>query len=88
MAKFFVLNQEEAAELFRQEASTAKDGGFQNFIVGLQKQYRKGTQEIGLDDDDIDRIRKYAADSRRGGWQQRVLAIFGRVLDLTESPGT
>jgi hypothetical protein len=42
MAKFFVLNQEETAELFRQEPSTAKDGGFQNFIVGLQKQYRKG----------------------------------------------
>ena len=82
MAKFFVLTPEESATLFQQDPSSASDGGFQNFIVRLQKQYRKGPQEIRLDDDDIERIREYAANSKQGGWQTRVLAIFGRVLEL------
>lgn len=86
MARFFVLNQEEIDELLRQRPATARDGGFQNFLVRLQGQYRKGTQEIRLDEDDIARIREYAADSKHGGWQARILKIFGRVLDLDEPP--
>jgi predicted amidohydrolase YtcJ len=82
MARFFVLNQEEADELFRQHPATARDGGFQAFVVRLQGQYRKGTQEIGLDPDDMDKIREYAANSKQGGWQTRMLKIFGRVLSL------
>jgi hypothetical protein len=82
VARFYVLTTEEMAELFRQDPTTAKDGGFQNFIVRLQKQARRNTLEVKLDDDDIERIRKYAADARHGGWQQRILAIFGRVLSL------
>ena len=82
MARFYVLTTEEMAELFRQDPSTAKDGGFQHFMVGLQRQARRPTLEIKLDDADIDRIRAYAADSKRGGWQQRILAIFGRTLGL------
>jgi hypothetical protein len=86
MAKFFVLDRRETDELFRQDPATAKDGGFQSFIVRLQKQYRTGTQEIGLDDDDIEQIREYAANSNHGGWQARMLRIFGRVLGPSESP--
>lgn len=82
MRQFFVLKREEADELLRQHPATARDGGFQRFIVQLQGQYRKGTQEIGLDQDDIDRIGEYAANARQGGWQARMLRIFGRVLDL------
>ena len=84
MARFYVLTTEEMAELFRQDPATAKDGGFQNFMVQLQKQSRRPTLEIKLDDDDIERIRKYAADSTRGGWQKRILTIFGRVLELDQ----
>lgn len=82
MARFHVLTAEEMAELFRQDPSTAHDGGFQNFLVHLQRQARRPSLEIRLDDDDIERIRQYAADSKRGGWQRRMLTIFGRELDL------
>jgi hypothetical protein len=81
MARFYVLTTEEMAELFRQDSATANDGGFQNFIVHLQKRARRPALEIKLDDEDIERIRKYAADSKRGGWQARILNIFGRLLE-------
>ncbi len=82
MSETFTLNEEERAELFQQDPQTANDGGFQNFLIHLQKQYRPWPMKIDLDEDDIDRIRKYAADSKHGGWQKRILNIFGRVLDL------
>jgi len=85
--KFYGLTREEMDELFRQDPVTAKDGGFQKFIVTLQQQARRGLLEIKLDDDDIERIRKYASDSKRGGWQKRILAIFGRVLHLHQMHG-
>jgi hypothetical protein len=69
-------------ELFRQDPATARDGGFQHFMVALQAQARRRSLEIRLDDDDIEKIRHYAADSKRGGWQKRVLTIFGRLLSL------
>lgn len=87
MARFYVLTTEEMAELFRQDPATANDGGFQNFIVHLQKCARRQTLEIKLDDGDIERIRKYAEDSKRGGWQARILAIFGRLLETDFSAG-
>jgi len=80
--KFHVLTEDEMDELFRQDPKTAADGGFQDFIVGLQKQARRGSLEIRLEEDDIVRIREYAANSKRGGWQSRTLKIFGRVLGL------
>ena len=82
MARFFVLTTEELDELFRKDPATAGDGGFQKFIVDLQQKVRRPLSEIRLEDDDIDRIRQYASDSTRGGWQTRVLTIFGRVLTL------
>jgi hypothetical protein len=82
MPKFYVLTTEELDELFQQDPKTAHDGGFQNFIVRLQQQARPRTQEIKLDEDDVGRIRQYAADATRGGWQARMLKIFGRVLGL------
>jgi hypothetical protein len=86
--KFYLLTTEEIAELFRQDPSTAKDGGFQAFIVALQKQTIRATSEIKLDEDDLERIRKYAGDSKHGGFQKRILDIFGRLLnDLDNQPG-
>ncbi len=82
MSTFYVLTREEMDELFRQDPKTARDGGFQHFMVDLQKQARRPTLEITLDEDDIERIRKCAADSKKDGWQTRVLMIFGRVLNL------
>jgi hypothetical protein len=48
----------------------------------LRDQARRGSLEIRLEEDDIVRIREYAANSKRGGWQARTLKIFGRVLGL------
>lgn len=79
--KFEVLTKDEMDELFLQDPATANDGGFQNFIIGLQKQARRGSLEIRLDEDDISKIRKYAADSKHGGFQARTKKIFGRLLD-------
>jgi len=78
---FKILTKDEMDELFRQDPTTANDGGFQNFMIRLQKQARRPSLEIRLDEDDIERIRKYAADSKHGGFQQRILKIFGRLLD-------
>lgn len=80
--KFYVLTGSEMDELFLQDPSSARDGGFQHFLVDLQQKARRPSLEIKLDDDDIERIRAYAADSKKGGWQKRILIIFGRVLDL------
>lgn len=83
--KFHVLTKDEMDELFRQDPKTANDGGFQNFLVGLQKQARRPSLEIRLDEDDIERIRGYASNAKQGGWQTRTLKIFGRVLSLDAS---
>jgi hypothetical protein len=78
--KVVVLSAEEIAELDRQNPATARDGGYQAFIVRLQQQLRRGTQEMILSDQDQEDIARYAFDYQQGGWQDRLLAIFGRTL--------
>lgn len=80
MAKFFQLNREEREELFRQDPSSRRDGGFQSFLVRLQEQYRPGTEEIGLTDEDVEDIARHAFDYKQGGWEERLITIFGRHL--------
>ena len=77
---WIVLNKEEIALLDRQDPITARDGGFQSMLVDFQKRLRRGTSELKLSDDDIDRIRKYAFEMGSGGWQTRLVGIFGRTL--------
>lgn len=78
--KIVVLDRDEIAKLDRQLASTARDGGFQAFIIRLQEKLRRGTQELILTDDELEEIQRYAFDYNQGGWQQRLLAIFERTL--------
>ena len=78
--KIVELNAEELALLDEQDPATAGDGGFQRFIVGLQRRVRRGTSELILDDDDQEAIAHYAFDFRQGGWQTRLVKIFGREL--------
>ena len=75
-----VLNDAEIALLDEQDRSTAKDGGFQNMLVGFQSRLRRGTSELKLSDDDVDRIARYAFEYGNGGWEDRLIGIFGRVL--------
>lgn len=74
---YFELNPEEIAELDRDVAGV---GGFQSFIKGFQKQLNHATGEIKLTDDDMTEIQHFAFDYEQGGFQDRLLFIFGRVL--------
>lgn len=69
------LNEEEKEELFKQDPSTERDGGFQKLLVDLQ---RRVTSEntLNLTDDDLERIPRYAFDYGNGGWEQRLSTIF------------
>ncbi|MGE0393903.1 MAG: aspartyl-tRNA synthetase [Vicinamibacterales bacterium] len=74
------LNEKEVAELDRQNPSTKSNGGFQGLLVGLQSRVDRLTGILDLTGRDIERIQRYAFDYRRGGWQGRLLRIFGRNL--------
>ena len=83
MGKFLVLDADEIDALFEQDPATAKDGGFQSLMVRLQKNFRSGTQELRIDDQDLDDIQRYAFDYRQGGWETRLMRIFLRNLGPT-----
>jgi hypothetical protein len=74
------LNNEELAILFQQDPSTKGDGGFQSFLVSLQRKIDHNTRTINLTDDDLEKIPRYAFDYTNGGWQTRLLGIFGHAL--------
>ena len=77
---WIVLNPDEIALLDRQDPGTAKDGGFQGMMVGLQRALRRGTSELKLTGVEIERIAHYAFDYGNGGWETRLIGIFGRTL--------
>lgn len=82
-SRYLVLTPEEIALLDKQDPTSAKDGGFQKMMVDFQRRFRRGTQELKVSDDDIERIASYAFDYKNGGWQSRLLGIFGRSLGPT-----
>lgn len=75
-----ILNHEEIQELLKQDPITERDGGWQGLLVGLQKRTNKTTGHLTLTAADLDQIQRYAFHYNRGGWQDRLLAIFGRTL--------
>lgn len=75
-----ILTDEEAAELLRQDPDTEKEGGFQGLFVKLQRQLDQATNELHLDDDDLERIPRYALRYGRGGWENLFIRIFGDHL--------
>jgi hypothetical protein len=77
------LNSDEVAELRRQDVSTKGNGGWQSLIVALQAKLSPTTPELQLDNDDIERISRYAFDYGNGGWENRLQKIFGRILGPT-----
>lgn len=70
----------ELEELQKQDPSTARDGGFQNFLVQLGYRVSVTTGELDLDSEDLARIHRYAFDYKNGGWQNRLKKIFARTL--------
>jgi len=75
-----VLTNEELAALDRQAPGTRSDGGYQELLVELQRKVNRTMREIDLSDQDLERIPRYAFDYKRGGWQKRLVSIFGRTL--------
>jgi hypothetical protein len=71
---------DEVAVIDRQDPATAGDGGFQKLLVRLQRRLDRSSNEIDLTVDDIEKIGRYAFDYGNGGWENRLTAIFSRVL--------
>ena len=74
------LTPEEIEILDIQDPSTQSDGGFQNLMISLQDSLDRKTGDIVLSADHLERIPRYAFDYRNGGWQNRLVNIFGRSL--------
>jgi hypothetical protein len=74
------LNHDEIQELLKQDPVTEKDGGWQGLLVGLQKRLNKTTGHLTVTVGDMEQIQRYAFHYTKGGWQNRLLAIFGRTL--------
>ena len=72
------LNQEEVDALQLQDPSQKNKGGFQNFLIGLQARLNRRTKELTLSDVDLERVMKYKAEPKKGGFQSRFKKIFGR----------
>jgi hypothetical protein len=75
-----VLDDAEIAELDKQDPTTAGDGGFQNFMVQLQQRIERATGRLFLSAEDVERIQRYAFKYGNAGWEDRLLAAFGRHL--------
>lgn len=74
------LNHDEMQELLKQDPATERDGGWQALLVGLQRRTNKTTGRLTLAAADLEQIQRYAFHYKQGGWQGRLLAIFGRTL--------
>jgi hypothetical protein len=75
-----ILNQDEVAELFTQDPAQKSKGGFQGLLVGLQENYTANQGKLFVDPVTATKIRKYAFGYKNGGWQRRLLKIFGRTM--------
>jgi hypothetical protein len=56
------------------------EGGIQTFLRRLQRQARPATGEVRLEDQDLDDLPHYAFDYGQGGFENRLVNAFGRVL--------
>ncbi|MGI8840448.1 MAG: hypothetical protein ACR2F8_06685 [Caulobacteraceae bacterium] len=74
------LNAAERAELFKQDPARKSDGGFQSFLVSLQDRVKSPKNSLTLNQEDLEKIPRYAFDYKNGGWQKSLTAIFGRHL--------
>ena len=75
-----VLKDAEVAELDKQDPAKAGDGGFQSLMVSLARRVDRSTGMLHLTADDLRRIPMYAFDYKNGGWEDRLIAAFGRTL--------
>ena len=83
-----MLQAGEIAELDKQDPSTEFDGGYQNLIVGLQRKIDRKTSELVLNDNDLEKIQRFALDYGNVGWKTTLMGVFGRTLgqELARKP--
>jgi hypothetical protein len=74
------LNPAEVEVLFRQDPRTERRGGYQSFLVRLQRNTDRATGALTLTDSDLEKIPRYAFDYGNGGWEDRFASVFGRHL--------
>lgn len=74
------LTPAEIEILDRQNPETETDGGWQSLLVGLQNKVDRHTRRLVLDDEDLEKIPRYAFDYGNGGWEDRLVGAFGRTL--------
>lgn len=72
------LNGSEFAAVQVQDPSSRGDGGFQSLMVTLQDLTDPETRTMTLPRHLVPRIRAYAFDYGNGGWEDRLVEIFGR----------
>jgi hypothetical protein len=77
------LNEKEYTALSVQGDASKNKGGFQHFLVGLKNRLNKQTRELHLSPSDLQRIYRYKANPKKGGWQSRFKKIFGRHFPET-----
>lgn len=75
-----LLTPDELALLDQQSPDSESDGGFQSLLVDLQRRVDRKTNEIILTDEQEERLPRYAFDYQNGGWQNRLVGIFGRTM--------
>jgi hypothetical protein len=74
------LNPEEIEVLMQQDPASESGGGYQKLLVTLQYLLDPATGTIETPDVLLERIPRYAFDYGNGGWENRLVAIFGRTL--------
>jgi hypothetical protein len=72
------LSKKEQDLLLQQDPTQKGKGGFQNFLVKLQSRLNRQTRELTLGDQELERIMRYKASPKKGGFQSRFKKIFGR----------
>lgn len=77
-----ILNPAELEILFRQDPATKDDGGWQRLLVTLQELTDEASGEITIPPRVMERIQRYAFEYGNGGWETRLLEIFGRTLGV------
>lgn len=70
------LTSKQIAALMSQDPAKSKRGGFQGFLVKLQKKYNPVARSLTLSAADLEKIPRYAFDYGSGGWETLLKEIF------------
>jgi hypothetical protein len=74
------LTDVELSLLKMQHPKTARGGGFQACLVALGRRVDGASYELDLNEQDLEKINRYATKYGQGGYETRMFKIFGRTL--------